>query len=118
MLCKKSKNMVNFLSNISGMSYSLNDEPKIWKEIVKKEFDLKYTSQFADHVCINGVNDIAFLEDQLNDKQEEKLDNCVKEIIMNPTSFGNVAYTALHAPEPYNERAHKLYDKMITKVTE
>jgi hypothetical protein len=101
-----------------GMSYSLNDEPKIMQAIIESNYDINLVSAYADEVCVKNAQNQVFLEEQLKNSNwmsEEKLQQ-FKHTLNNPTSLGNMAYLALHAPEPYSDISRKIYQQIIEIV--
>lgn len=106
------------ISNMFGMSYSLDDEAKIMQEIIESNYDIKLVAKYADAVCVGNAQNRDFLEKQLKGDwvSDEKLRQN-KHKLNNPTSLGNMAYLALHAPKPYNKISRKIYRQIIEIVS-
>lgn len=101
-------NPVNVLSHMCGMSYSLADEQKIMARL--KSQSIEQNSQYADQVAKANVMDLDFLAGQV---PEDFSYQEITESDLNPTSIGNVAYIAVHSPEPYASRAQGLYQRLL-----
>lgn len=104
-------NIIDAISMMGGMSYSLNDEPRIMREIVNSNFYPPVMAKYADAVCRKYASDINFLNNQFSDEEMAKTDHKMEN--MNPTSFGNIAYIIVNSPSPYKDRAQKMLDSMV-----
>ncbi len=78
-----------------GMSYNLSEEESIMAQIVAKDYEVEYTSQFADAVCQERSKDEKFQEDEMAYMTKENvvadLNNMKILAWRNPTDVGNMA---------------------------
>lgn len=106
----KSRDQIDAISTFGGMSYSIFDEQMIMKGIVDRNYDINFTSQYADSICKNNALNIGFLKEQFS--EDIKIEDA-SEKWLNPTSIGNIAYIATNSPPPYDQKAFRAYNVMV-----
>lgn len=94
-------NLIDLLSEAFGVGYSLRDEPTIWSDFINSNYDINLIAPYADCVCKENVGNIEFLENQARNVPQSKLHAIRLLGNFNLTSFANLAYLALNAPEPW-----------------
>ena len=105
---KRKKLLVKKLSNALGLSFSLDNSQKIMK-LIRKNYDIKVMSKYADMITIKNAQNVSFLENQVGSLN---LDN-ISVSNINPTSFGNLAYISLYSPKQYSQKTHTYLLELI-----
>lgn len=100
----KSTNCTSTISHAFGMSYDIANEPQIMSQICN--MNLEKISTYADIIASTNATDENFLKtacplDIIDTLMPMLNDPNRMSDIFNPTSFGNMAYIAIHSPEPY-----------------
>jgi hypothetical protein len=78
-----------------------------WEDLFRCE-TMEEMSEYADGVCIQMAPDGNFQKGQLQNMQHFDLGQEAMEK-MNPTSLGNIAYSCLHSPPPYDEQWRAIF---------
>lgn len=81
-----------------------------WEDVYACK-SLEELSKYADQVTRQLASDASFNVEQLQIMQEEGLDGIMDKA--NATSFGNIAYIILHAPEEYSQEWRAMLRKII-----
>lgn len=69
-----------------------------WEDIFSSA-SLEDMSKYADHITVNNASNIEFNRQQVKGLELYDYKRIFK--MCNPTSFGNLAYSCLNAPEEY-----------------
>lgn len=102
------------LSYAFGMSYDIDDEAKVMKEIREGNYNIENMSKYADEVCITTSDNEEFSEQQYQQSLQHPHMTEQDADHLNPTSFGNIAYTLLHDTSNVRKTFwKKLLDEMI-----
>jgi len=107
--------MLNFIKRLlgkpdsHGLRFSLKKLQEMRSEIAF--LPIEEQAQYADEICRLGAEDLEWLEEQFS--MMEPCDHTLFDC-MNTTSIGNIAYLALHAPSPYNQKATRILNDAIT----
>ncbi len=101
---------------VEVMKSSNSDLKKLKKIKYKIAFwGLEKQSKYADEVCVESINDIDFIAEQMD--SIPILDASFFENL-NTTSVGNLAFLVLNAPKEHSEKAHNIiikYQEYIKK---
>jgi hypothetical protein len=97
-----------------GMSFNLSNELRIMQTLKNKCID--EIAQYADVIAKTNATNVEFLQQQLQyiTVLREDLRDPNKRKLLNLTSYGNMAYIAIHAPPPYNSITREYFDLMMT----
>jgi hypothetical protein len=100
-----------------GMSYDIRDEGRIMLTLRNKT--IEEISQYADIIAKQNAENEQFLHDQLPgftyESTMSRMENLeTRRHDLNPTSIGNIAFVAIHAPPPYNAVARRSFDLMMS----
>lgn len=110
--------MENELQKI--ISYKLEDEEAIFAKL--PQMSDEEMAKYADKVTLKHYNDDQFLSTQIPEDIIDKLkeapwdDQDARFMLLNPTVFGNSAYIALNAKEPYANRAKLALNFLKSKL--
>jgi len=102
--------VINTIGRMCGMAYDIEDEENIMKEIKDRNFDIEFTSQFADIICVKKCPNEDFIKAQLVSMKTLSKFDIVNHL--NPTSFGNIACIIKNAHGQVKADYMEIYDLM------
>jgi len=78
-----------------------------WDDLYACE-SMEEMAEYADHVCVQMASNPEFQKGQIHGMEGIDLGQQAMEL-MNPTSLGNIAYSCLHSPPPYDDQWRAIF---------
>lgn len=92
------------------LSYDIDDEDDIIKQL--PNMTVEEMSKYADLITKKNYEKQEFLDSVIREDIVEKIkemvsDENIKNVMINPTMFGNLAFISLNTNDPYKSRANE-----------